>query len=849
MFIVTGASAQTWNCGYPNEADVKATFSNGTLTISGTGKMEDYAIPWYGVIGKIRSVVIQNGVTSVGSYAFVVKEPETSSIVDISIGNTVETIGGSAFPECKVSFLNIPEGVKKIGYQAFSGSAITTLVIPKSVTEIVSQAFSGNSKLTDVSVSWDNPATVKVTSPCPDCGKNPFDEGKKSVTLHVPVGKKAAYQAADVWKDFNIVDDGQIVTVNHFLANLTVNAGVLSPYFHPAIHTYSVTVPRTVADITFTATPVDGATISGAGKKNLNMGENIFEITAVTSLGSSVYTITVTRHTEDRVIIDDLHLLTNLTTGAGTLSPEFSATTHAYNVIVPYNVDNILLTATPITGATVSGAGKKELDPGKNTFEIAAVMSQVSSVYTVTVTRETDPSLKPVKYTEVATGAVKAIFYNAQNQKVTIPVVDQCELEYELSTCTFSGNLPLHFDVENGKKTYDTVVNVAANSSYKFTLYLNISLQAGAAALRTNYDQYGNPASTTIVYTRHPGNVVASKGSEVLSTAEMDLIESNITKVSASKLSFTGAGNFTLYTITFNAQGGSNVTAATVYAGGKVTRPADPTRTGYTFGGWYKETACTNAWNFTTDVVNSNTTLYAKWTTASATTYSVTFNTQGGSAVASATVNAGGKITRPVDPTRTNYIFGGWYKESDCTNAWNFDTDVVNNNTSLYAKWTEKSATTYIISFDTQGGSAAASVETNAGGEVTRPADPTRSGYIFGGWFRDAACTNAWNFDTDVVTGNITLYAKWTESTTGLEIADKPLAKVYPNPTDGLFTLNFETPGKFRITITTVSSKVLQRQTISDQEKQMDISSYPSGIYLLVIDDGKQQSVTKIVKK
>jgi uncharacterized repeat protein (TIGR02543 family) len=73
------------------------------------------------------------------------------------------------------------------------------------------------------------------------------------------------------------------------------------------------------------------------------------------------------------------------------------------------------------------------------------------------------------------------------------------------------------------------------------------------------------------------------------------------------------------------------------------------------------------------------------------TTYTVTFNTgDGGPTVNSATVNAGAKVTKPADPEKTNYDFGGWYKESALTTLWVFDTDTVKANTTLYAKWTEK---------------------------------------------------------------------------------------------------------------------------------------------------------------
>ena len=77
------------------------------------------------------------------------------------------------------------------------------------------------------------------------------------------------------------------------------------------------------------------------------------------------------------------------------------------------------------------------------------------------------------------------------------------------------------------------------------------------------------------------------------------------------------------YTVTFDSQGGSYVDPQTVEHGGLAIEPADPTKTGYTFAGWYKESGCINAWNFATDTVTSDITLYAKWNINS---YTVTFN-------------------------------------------------------------------------------------------------------------------------------------------------------------------------------------------------------------------------------
>jgi hypothetical protein len=68
-----------------------------------------------------------------------------------------------------------------------------------------------------------------------------------------------------------------------------------------------------------------------------------------------------------------------------------------------------------------------------------------------------------------------------------------------------------------------------------------------------------------------------------------------------------------VYTITFDSQGGTSVQTQSVTAGSTVTEPTEPTMTNYAFFDWYKEPSCINAWNFSTDKVESNTTLYAKW--------------------------------------------------------------------------------------------------------------------------------------------------------------------------------------------------------------------------------------------
>ena len=210
------------------------------------------------------------------------------------------------------------------------------------------------------------------------------------------------------------------------------------------------------------------------------------------------------------------------------------------------------------------------------------------------------------------------------------------------------------------------------------------------------------------------------------------------------------------YTVTFNSQGGKAVSSKIANYNSVITIPTTPTKTGYTFAGWYKQAGCLTTWNFATDKVTTNTMLYAKWTMNKCT---VTFNSQGGKAVSSKIANYNSVITIPVSPTKTGYTFAGWYKQSTCLTAWNFKTDKVTTNTILYAKWT---ANKYTVTFNSQGGKAVSSKIANYNSVITTPVAPTKTGYTFAGWYKQTTCLNAWNFKTDKVTTNTILYAKWT---------------------------------------------------------------------------------------
>jgi len=186
-----------------------------------------------------------------------------------------------------------------------------------------------------------------------------------------------------------------------------------------------------------------------------------------------------------------------------------------------------------------------------------------------------------------------------------------------------------------------------------------------------------------------------------------------------------------------------------------VTEPTAPTKTGHSFAGWFTESDLTNEWDFATDVVTDNTTLYAKWTPNS---YTVSFNSNGGSAVADQVIGINGKATEPIAPTKAGHTFAGWFKDLAFTDEWNFDTVVVMENTTLYAKWTPNP---YTLTFESNGGSSISDQVILFNEKASLPASPTKSGHSFAGWFKESALTNEWDFTSDVVVDNTTLYAKW----------------------------------------------------------------------------------------
>ena len=141
------------------------------------------------------------------------------------------------------------------------------------------------------------------------------------------------------------------------------------------------------------------------------------------------------------------------------------------------------------------------------------------------------------------------------------------------------------------------------------------------------------------------------------------------------------------YTVSFVTDGGTDVASQTVTSGNKATRPANPSKTGCTFAGWYTNNTFTTAFDFDT-AITANTVLYAKWDIAEG-YYKVTFIANGGTLATTSSwmsVQSGTSLAAPADPTKENAIFGGWYTDAECTSAFAFP-HTITQAVTLYAKW------------------------------------------------------------------------------------------------------------------------------------------------------------------
>ena len=177
-------------------------------------------------------------------------------------------------------------------------------------------------------------------------------------------------------------------------------------------------------------------------------------------------------------------------------------------------------------------------------------------------------------------------------------------------------------------------------------------------------------------------------------------------------------------TVSFETNGGSGIPDLVAQYGETIARPDNPVREGYRLVGWYTDIDLKNPWDFDTDTVQGNMTLYAKWEQGAPVDEAPGDDSDGGFAdwwwllalgllgllgllililllnrktvrfetnckmkIKDQKVKKGGYAERPAEPKKEGRTFAGWFYDADFEERWDFDSDKVEDHTTLYAKW------------------------------------------------------------------------------------------------------------------------------------------------------------------
>ena len=213
------------------------------------------------------------------------------------------------------------------------------------------------------------------------------------------------------------------------------------------------------------------------------------------------------------------------------------------------------------------------------------------------------------------------------------------------------------------------------------------------------------------------------------------------------------------YTVTF-INGKDTVASEKVKYEAKALKPEDPEKEGYKFSGWQKRGEG-KLFDFET-LVTGNLILDAQWDEA--TDCTITFNSNGGSEVESKEIaynTTTGELPKSI---KSGAIFLGWYEDGDFKTVFDVNKRLKSNKT-LYAKWNEKSVVEVTVDGNKE------TVNIYDGTTVGDLIKPTKSGYVFGGWYEDAKCEKLVS-DSERVVKEMKLYAKWNPVSHTLKFLD-----------------------------------------------------------------------------
>lgn len=241
-----------------------------------------------------------------------------------------------------------------------------------------------------------------------------------------------------------------------------------------------------------------------------------------------------------------------------------------------------------------------------------------------------------------------------------------------------------------------------------------------------------------------------------------------------------------LVTVTFDTDGGSKINNLEIVKGEKITKPTDPIKDGYVFIEWLLNN---DKFNFNSEIV-SDINLVASWKELEEDMFTITFDSKGGSSIATQILKKDEKVIEPAEPVRDGYKFNGWYLNNK---KFDFNTNLKENIT-LTAKWTlvpvdnqtsndiqpntppeeeKPQVVKHVVTFDSDGGETVNSIEVEENTTIANLPTTKKKNYEFKGWYLNETLFTT----TTPVSSNIILKAQYT-----FLDSEKQMNDGYPKP-------------------------------------------------------------------
>ena len=775
---------------------------------------------------QLTQVSIPNSVKSIGKNAFA-----SNQLTEVIIPNSVNSIGYAAFYGNQLTEVSIGNSVTSIGYHAFSNNQLTEVIIPNSVTSIGNDAFDDN-QLTEVSIP------NSVTS----IGEGAFSDNTDLTSFNLPThhqgysypwsnGKKSGDEITNLKLSY-LLDENSKGDAVDFTIIYTLDGGT-NDANNPADYTVE-TATITLAD----ASKTGRSTFKGWYSDAAFTADN--EVTEITT-GSTGDISLYAKYSDEYTL-----QLSDVTFSDGQIT-DYANTTEK-NIIIPDNFDGLAvetigksafyeskLTQVSIPNS-VKSIGESAFD--ENNLTEVSIPNSVTSIG--------DLAFYANKLTEVSIpNSVESIGNNAfRGNKLAEVIIGNSVLTigdgaFQINKLTeviipnsvesigkyaFYGNQLAEVSIPNSVKSI-------GNYAFRNNLLTQVSIpnsvkSIGASAFRDNQlTQVSIPNSVKSIGKDAFGNNNLTKVSipnSVTSIGEYAFRYNQLTEVSIpnsvtsiGKNAFNNNTGLTLFNLPTHYQGYSYSWSNGKKSGDEITD--------FALSYELDEDSKGDAVDFTI-------------------TYTLDGGTNAANNPADYTVETA-TITL-AEASKDGYTFGGWYSDAAFT-ADNEVTEIATGSTGpkeFFAKFSE----TYNITYTLDGGTNAANNPTDytVETETIILAEASKDGYTFEGWYSDAAFTNQVTEIATGSTGDVVLFAKYSEIALGIYTTNIKVFNFYPNPSIDFIQTELEVSS---LTIRSISgSKVKQFEGGSF----FDISNLKSGVYiLLAIDKNGDTYKSKLLKE